>query len=418
MAYIHRWAEKEYELASSVFKAIIFSGPRQSGKTTLMKSVLPKSASFVTLDSDSDRSYADEAPLNFLRQYRKSGCLAIDEVQKVSKLFHEIKAVCDQNPETRQFLLSGSSNYKAMPSVHESMAGRLGEVRLRPMTEGEIQGNPPHFIERIVNEDFFETITFEDCNKKVILEKALKGGFPTTLRFSPAQRRYWFDQYVDAIIKRDLADLGRFRKPGTMLALLRCCAENSSRILNLSAIAGGLEERRALLMEYLAALEMMFLIERIPAWQPKVADRVGKTPKLLMCDSGLASYLMGMDDADALLKGAEKTKTDIVGNLIETWVYEQLAPMTDIGRDWDLFHFRSHNDKEIDFVLQDRRGDLICIEVKASEGVKSDHFKHLQWFRENYGKDRSVKNVVLYAGNQFRKYGDGEYAVPMAYLWL
>ena len=418
MTYIPRWAGKEYELASTIFKAIIFSGPRQCGKTTLMKHLLPRDSAFASLDNASNWSYANEAPRNFLRQYERHACLGLDEVQKAPGLFGEIKAVVDERPEACQFLLSGSSNYKAMPSVHESMAGRLGEVRLRPLAEGEIQGNPPRLLERILKEDFQEELDFEDCSKRLILQKALKGGFPPVLGFSPEQRRYWFDQYIEAIVKRDLADLGSFRKPEVMRGLLQKCAADSSRMLNVSAMSAGLEERRPLIMEYLAALETMFLIERIPAWQPKASSRIGKTPKLMMCDTGLAAFLMEIDDAESLLNGVGKAKTDIVGSLIETWVFEQLAPMTDIGREWSIFHFRAHDGHEIDFILQGRRGDLICMEVKASEGVKPDHFKHLRWFREYYGKDRNVKSIVLYAGNEFRKYGEGEYAVPMAYLWL
>lgn len=105
-----------------------------------MKESLPQDAVYVSLDKENFRQAAEEAPGGFLQQYRGRSCLAIDEVQKVPVLFHEIKAFADESPALRQYLLSGSSNYKTMPTIHESMAGRLGEVRLRPMTEGEIQG--------------------------------------------------------------------------------------------------------------------------------------------------------------------------------------------------------------------------------------------------------------------------------------
>lgn len=138
MAYIHRWAEDEYQLAESIFKAIIFSGVRQCGKTTLMKESLPENSVFLSLDDPDLAQTAKESALGFLLRHRNRPCVAIDEVQKAPELFHAIKAVVDTRPEKRQFLLSGSSNYKTMPAIHESMAGRLGEVRLRPMTEGEI----------------------------------------------------------------------------------------------------------------------------------------------------------------------------------------------------------------------------------------------------------------------------------------
>ena len=182
MTYIRRWAESEFQMAERIFKAVIFSGVRQCGKTTLMRELLPKDAAYVSLDREIFRQAAADAPGGFLQQYRNRSCLAIDEVQKVPALFHEIKAFVDESRELRQYLLSGSSNYKTMPSIHESMAGRLGEVRLRPMTEGEIQEQPPRFIDRLFNEEFDDKLTAEDCSKRVIIEKALRGGFPDVLR--------------------------------------------------------------------------------------------------------------------------------------------------------------------------------------------------------------------------------------------
>lgn len=123
MTYIRRWAESEFQMAERIFKAVIFSGVRQCGKTTLMRELLPKDAAYVSLDREIFRQAAADAPGGFLQQYRNRSCLAIDEVQKVPALFHEIKAFVDESRELRQYLLSGSSNYKTMPSIHESMAG-------------------------------------------------------------------------------------------------------------------------------------------------------------------------------------------------------------------------------------------------------------------------------------------------------
>ena len=159
MAYIHRWAEDEYKLAETIFKAIIFSGVRQCGKTTLMKQSMPENSVFLSLDDPDSAQTARDSAAGFLMRHRNRACVAIDEVQKVPKLFQAIKAVVDTRPEKRQYLLSGSSNYKTMPSIHESMAGRLGEVRLRPMTEGEIQGNPPRFLDRLMSSTFEEDVS-------------------------------------------------------------------------------------------------------------------------------------------------------------------------------------------------------------------------------------------------------------------
>lgn len=418
MAYIRRWAEAEYRLAETIFKAVIFSGVRQCGKTTLMKESLPQDAVYVSLDKENFRQAAEEAPGGFLQQYRGRSCLAIDEVQKVPVLFHEIKAFADESPALRQYLLSGSSNYKTMPTIHESMAGRLGEVRLRPMTEGEIQGRPSRFVERVHKAEFSETITVADCSKRVILEKALRGGFPDVLHLEGEQRDYWFEAYVGSLVMRDLLELGDFRKPQYLRMLLEQCAASSSRMVNVSSLSAAMEVNRPTVLQYLFALQTMFLAEMLPAWQNKIIKRATTTPKLMLCDSGLMAYLTNLGSVDLALGVEDKARTDLVGNLIETWVFQQLVPITDLGRKWKLFHFRNTSGKEIDFILESRDGELICLEVKASEGVKAEHFKNLRWFKEQFGKDRRIWSIVLYTGQDVLRYGENEYALPMAYLWL
>lgn len=418
MAYIRRWAEAEYRLAETIFKAVIFSGVRQCGKTTLMKESLPQDAVYVSLDKENFRQAAEEAPGGFLQQYRGRSCLAIDEVQKVPVLFHEIKAFADESPALRQYLLSGSSNYKTMPTIHESMAGRLGEVRLRPMTEGEIQGRPSRFVERVHKAEFSETITVADCSKRVILEKALRGGFPDVLHLEGEQRDYWFEAYVGSLVMRDLLELGDFRKPQYLRMLLEQCAASSSRMVNVSSLSAAMEVNRPTVLQYLFALQTMFLAEMLPAWQNKIIKRATTTPKLMLCDSGLMAYLTNLGSVDLVLGVEDKARTDLVGNLIETWVFQQLVPITDLGRKWKLCHFRNTSGKEIDFILESRDGELICLEVKASEGVKAEHFKNLRWFKEQFGKDRRIWSIVLYTGQDVLRYGENEYALPMAYLWL
>lgn len=418
MAYIRRWAEAEYRLAETIFKAVIFSGVRQCGKTTLMKESLPQDAVYVSLDKENFRQAAEEAPGGFLQQYRGRSCLAIDEVQKVPVLFHEIKAFADESPALRQYLLSGSSNYKTMPTIHESMAGRLGEVRLRPMTEGEIQGRPSRFVERVHKAEFSETITVADCSKRVILEKALRGGFPDVLHLEGEQRDYWFEAYVGSLVMRDLLELGDFRKPQYLRMLLEQCAASSSRMVNVSSLSAAMEVNRPTVLQYLFALQTMFLAEMLPAWQNKIIKRATTTPKLMLCDSGLMAYLTNLGSVDLALGVEDKARTDLVGNLIETWVFQQLVPITDLGRKWKLCHFRNTSGKEIDFILESRDGELICLEVKASEGVKAEHFKNLRWFKEQFGKERRIWSIVLYTGQDVLRYGENEYALPMAYLWL
>ena len=286
------------------------------------------------------------------------------------------------------------------------------------MIEGEIQGRPPRFVERVHKAEFSETITVADCSKRVILEKALRGGFPDVLHLEGEQRDYWFEAYVGSLVMRDLLELGDFRKPQYLRMLLEQCAASSSRMVNVSSLSAAMEVNRPTVLQYLFALRTMFLAEMLPAWQNKIIKRVATTPKLMLCDSGLMAYLTNLGSVDLALGVEDKARTDLVGNLIETWVFQQLVPITDLGRKWKLCHFRNTSGKEIDFILESCDGELICLEVKASEGVKAEHFKNLRWFKEQFGKERRIWSIVLYMGQDVLRYGENEYALPMAYLWL
>ncbi len=417
MSYIVRWAETQYNLAQTVFKVLIFSGARQCGKTTLMKRVLPEEGAFVSLDEASNRLFAINEPNGFLKNFDRYPCLAIDEVQKAPILFSEIKAFVDRKQSLRQYLLSGSSNYKTMASVSESMAGRLGEIRLRTLTEGEIQGNNPTFIDRILEKDFSLDMDKETCSREAILQKAMRGGFPAIINSSDEQKALWFDTYVDSLVNKDLLEIQEIRRPAQLKKLLSFCAANSSRVLNVTSCARNLDLSRITLNSYLDLLEKIFLIDCLPAWKPNGGYRVASSPKLFLCDTGLMCHLIGINQTKALTNPYDKAQTDLIGNIVETWVYQQLVTLTDINREWSMYHFRNYLGIEVDFLLENRAGDLIAIEVKASETIKSEHFKNLRAFKEAFGKTHPIQSVVLYCGKDVRRFSDDEVALPMAALW-
>lgn len=132
-------------------------------------------------------------------------------------------------------------------------------------------------------------------------------------------------------------------------------------MVNVSSLSAAMEVNRPTVMQYLTAMQTMFLVELLPAWQNKIIKRASSTPKLMLCDSGLMAYLADLGDVDLALNVEDKATTDLVGNLLETWVYQQLVPITDIGRKWKLYHFRNTTGKEIDFILENRNGELICL---------------------------------------------------------
>lgn len=160
--------------------------------------------------------------------------------------------------------------------------------------------------------------------------------------------------------------MGDFRKPQYLRMLLEQCAASSSRMVNVSSLSAAMEVNRPTVLQYLFALQTMFLAEKLPAWQNKIIKRVATTPKLMLCDSGLMAYLTNLGSVDLALGVEDKARTDLVGNLIKTWVFQQLVPIADLGRKWKLCHFRNTSGKELDFILESRDGELICLELNNS----------------------------------------------------
>ena len=181
MSYLHRLVEEEFRLTAQTMRIVLVSGPRQCGKTTLLKAMLRPGDLFLSFDDEATREAAASDPVAFFRPYlKKYQRIAIDEVQKVPTLFAGMKMIVDEEPIPGRFLISGSSNYQALPGVNESLAGRLGEVRLKTMTASEIAGtDKANLIERWVDADWGQpNYSIQECSKDVVLEKALSGGYP------------------------------------------------------------------------------------------------------------------------------------------------------------------------------------------------------------------------------------------------
>ncbi len=418
--YIHRHAENQFHLLNDIMRVVFVSGPRQCGKTTLMKNELRGRAEFITLDQEEYLEQAKESPAEFLADALKPfGRVAIDEVQKAPSLFGQIKYEVDCANQPGQINISGSSNYRALPMVNESLAGRLGEVRLRTFTQAELHGKKRSFIDQVIEQDFGEAVTPDKCSKALIIEYALAGGYPEICQKAPRVRAVWFRNYLKSLFERDLQDIKNFRKPSALEKISERMAALSGRTLNFAEMARDLQEDQRLVKEYIQALKTMYLFDEVPPWSEKIHSRMQKLSKWYVTDSGLMSAMMKFHDPKDFVRWAEKSGkqgSDLVGNLIETFAYTQLAPLVDADDVWRLYHLRFSEDQEIDFLLENERGSLIAIEVKARETVRSDDFKHLRWLKDRL-PDREVYGVVLYCGQKVRSYGENLTAVPMAKFW-
>ncbi|HCU07164.1 MAG TPA: hypothetical protein DIC42_06285 [Holosporales bacterium] len=409
-----RWQQARIEDALNTRRVLLLSGPRQCGKTTLVESYEKQDTIYRTLDDLSLLAAAKMDPHGFVTHDNE--LMIIDEIQRCPELLQAIKMDVDKNKAMGRFLLTGSANIQSLPSVKESLAGRVRHLRLRPLVQGEIEEYASNFLSLLFDNDLDIASSFnikETLIKADYLDMALSGGYPEPLTLHNQQhKKEWFDDYLEALIQKDLKDIVQIRRTDSLRKLLQILAAWSSRLIDFSAIGSGLSISKLSLISYVGSLEMLYLIERVPPWTKTMYDRVGKKEKLFMTDTGMLGHLLNWN--------REKIHLDATasGLLIETFVFTQLAALIDAqSQPYHLFHYRDKDKREIDFVIENGDGDIVCIEVKAGSSVSKDSFKHLFWFKNKFSNKKPFKGIVLYTGAHKLSFGDGFWALPISSLW-
>jgi hypothetical protein len=402
-----RWAKNIVEHALKTRRVIIISGARQVGKTTLAEQAVTENAIFRTLDNTTFLPVALQDPVGFLEHDSKT--LVIDEIQKAPILLPEIKRIVDKDNAPGQFVLTGSSDVRGNPNIKESLAGRVKNIRLRGLTEGEIRGVKPRFIERLFALDFPSQIL--GCSKSAVLKIALRGSYPEVLNFEKQDRKDWYKDYLNALIEHDLKDIASIKNEDALRQIIKILSAWSSKYMDAKGICSSCGLSKPTLDEYISLIERLYICERLRPWTSTDYDMVGRTDKIYMTDTGLMAANLGWHyDTVAL-------DADRYGKLIETLVFNELSAQIDLNNDYTLHHYRDRRDREIDFIIENEQGDMVAVEVKGGSHVAQDDFKHIKWFKENLVKDRRFVGVILYSGENTIRFGENLYAVPTAALW-
>ena len=405
-----RWQIDSIKRDLSTRRVLILAGPRQCGKTTLAKSLASPSTIYRTLDDLTLLAAAQNDPHGFVTHDK--GLMIIDEVQRAPALIQAVKQDVDINQKSGRFLLTGSANIQSLPGVTESLAGRVCKIRLRPLTQGEISGKKSNFLKLAFGGKFKISAQTNSQNKDAYLKIALKGGYPEALRAKEKNAQRWHKDYLNALIERDLQDILNIKRHDSMHKLLEILAAWSSKFMDISAIGSGLALARQTLESYINAIETLYLVERVRPWSKTDYDRVSKQDKLFMTDTGLMSAILRWQFDQIRLDGEKN------GKLIETFVFTQLAAILDSTKeDFQLYHYRDRERREIDFIIENENGDIVGIEVKSGSMVNMDSFKHLKWFRQNMLKKQKFCGIVLYSGENILRFGEGLWALPINSLW-
>lgn len=388
---------------------VLLHGPRQSGKTTLAKEIGAESGyAYLTFDDSATLAYAESDPTGFVADLPEKSIL--DEVQRAPRLFSELKLSVDENRQPGRFILTGSSNVLLAPKLSDSLAGRLEILNLHPLTQCEIEGTRSDFLEQLLKGKFR---AWEGRRLgKNLVERIAAGGFPSALAREDGKRRMdWYCSYVDSLIQRDIRDISRIHALDAIPKLLRAAADQTGRIFNVSKLSAPLELSRPTIKEYSHLLELIFLVDFVRPWSNSKLNRLIKSPKIHLKDSGLALALMGGDE------GTLARDRNVFGQLLETFVYQELRRLASWQSErLDFYHYRDRDGDEVDLVIEQGAIAVMGVEVKATSTLGSNDFKGLRKLREAVGK-KFLCGVVLYDGNHSHRFEEGLYAVPISTLW-
>jgi predicted AAA+ superfamily ATPase len=404
-----RNVRRNLKLALADTPVVALLGPRQSGKSTLVRTLAPERA-YVTLDDEQPLRIALEDPVSFIAALPAR--VTLDEVQRAPSLLLAIKAAVDRDRRPGRFLLTGSANLLLLPKVGDSLAGRIEFVHLHPLTESEKERQPGALLQTFLAGRLTPRISGADTAPANHLpQRLLRGGYPPALLRSPERARQWHRQYLRTVLERDVADVARVRGAAELGRLVEIVALRSATLLNLSALSTELAIRRETVDHYLTVLERLFLARRLAAWHRNEAKRLIKTPKIHLLDSGLAATLMGLEAADWT------TRRDRFGHLAESIVVQQLiaqAGWTD--PDLRFWHYRDKDQVEVDLVITRGRRTW-GVEVKTSATVTPADGSGLRRLAEQCGRDFEG-GMILHAGTSTLPTSDRRIlAVPLSELW-
>jgi predicted AAA+ superfamily ATPase len=419
-----RWQESILLNSLNQRRVLLLTGARQCGKTTLAKMLASNNTIYRTLDDLTLLNAAQSDPKSFVSH--GSELMIIDEIQRAPKLLQTIKQNVDENQQAGRFLLTGSANIQALPTVSESLAGRVKKIRLRPLSIGEVKNSAPTFLKRAFRKDLQTNNTEQkhtsDTNKQVhqvetkdsYLKYAFLGGYPEA-RLMPEikDRRSWHQDYLDALLSKDLLDITNIRRKDSMFNLVKVLAAWSSKYMDISGICQKLSVTRPTVESYINALEALYIVDKVKPWYKTDYDRVGKQDKLFFSDTGMMTAILNWRFEKVRLDGS------LNGKLVETFVYNQLAADLEAQAErYEIFHYRDREKREIDFIIESEEEEVLGIEVKAGSDVDKSMFKHLIWFKKNImARDKTFIGVVLYTGEHTLSFGDNLWAIPIANLW-
>lgn len=395
-----RKLEKLIYQALEISPCVLLSGARQVGKSTLCMNVFKN---YLLLDDISLRQSAKEDPNSFIENQKKPLCL--DEIQKSPELFEAIKMDIDKHRKNGNFLLTGSASLLDMKNIGDTLAGRIIQLSMWTLSSKEINHKDENVIENLIKQKF----DMEKLSSRTMIENIINGGYPDALKIqNPRMKYFWFSSYISTYIERDVRDLGEIRNLANFIKLFNLLAPRSANIFKTSELANTSQLSEASVSNYLYLLTLVYQIQKLQPFSANFSKRFIKSPKIYFTDSGMLSHLLNVYTNDDFNTSAHK------GKIVETYVFSELTKHISYGdKNVNLFHYRTNDKKEIDFILQINE-KLIAIEVKSSKKVTKDDFKHIIDLQKK--SSNFQLGIVFYMGENILPFGKDLFAIPLSFF--
>jgi len=370
--YYERTIEKTLQEITSSFPVLLLTGPRQVGKTTLLTKMADDNRKIVSLDNPTIRALAKTEPELFLQRY--SPPVLIDEVQYAPELFDYIKIYVDTHKQSGDFWLTGSQTFHLMSKVTESLAGRVGVVRMLGLSNSEVSGH--HFPEFTVDpKDLMRRFELaQPMNLRQVFDRIFKGSMPRLYEVPTTGRSEYYESYLETYISRDIKDLLQVADELSFLNFISVVAARTATTVSYEALASETGISAPTAKRWLSILVSSGLIGFIPPYANNALKRVIKAPRMYFLDTGLCAYIARWSSAEVLEQGA------MDGQFFETWVVSEICKSyLNNGLRPPLYFYRDSNKKEIDLIIA-RDGMVNPIEIKKSAATKAatSHFSVLR----------------------------------------
>jgi predicted AAA+ superfamily ATPase len=411
MKYFERGMDGLLEKTLKTRPLVYINGPRQTGKSTMARH-FKGDANYVSFDSPINLAAVKADPGKLIQSLPNNKLNIIDEIQMVPEIFPYLKMAIDENRtqsrRTGLYLLTGSANLMALPRLSQALVGRMSILTLLPFSSSEYKRTGINFIKKL----FEDKLVYRRYRNYDLPGIILNASFPEPALNPHIDRNQWYDDYLNTLIIRDIRTVADIRNPSKIIMLLSILAMRTGGLLNNSLAAQEISLDIKTYERYKASALNTFIIFEVSAWSKpsRLNKRFTKSPKLYFTDTGLLVYLLKRD-----LNEIYNNDRITMGHIFENFIACEIKKNASSFSDLTVSHFRTSDQKEVDFVLEKKEG-IIGIEVKLNLVPDKHDFAGLKLLREATGP-RFRRGIVIYPGTELIPFGDELWAVPACYLW-